>query len=77
MSAAITNELVYEILKPIQAHIALLRDDMDSVKTRLTSIDTRLGLVHTDMAHQAERLDRLESRLGRVETRLNLTDEKQ
>src|SRR6266568_2211938 len=77
MSAAVTNDLVYEILKQIQSQIALLRDDMDSVKTRLTSIDTRLGLVHTDMAHQADRLDRLESRLGRVETRLNFTDEKQ
>ena len=77
MAATITNELVYEILKQIQAHIALLKDDMNSVKTWLTSIDTRLGLVHTDMAHQADRLDRLESRLGRVETRLNLTGEKQ
>src|SRR5437868_14899265 len=59
MAATITNELVYEILKQIQAHIALLKDDMNSVKTWLTSIDTRLGLVHTDMAHQADRLDRL------------------
>jgi tetrahydromethanopterin S-methyltransferase subunit G len=61
----------------VQAQVALLRDDMDNVKARLTSIDTRLGLVHTDMAHQSERLDRLEFRISRVETRLNLTDERQ
>lgn len=77
MTGNVTNELIYEVLKQVQAHVALLRNDMDSVKSRLTSIDTRLGLVHTDMAHQADRLDRLESRMGRVETRLNLTDEKQ
>jgi hypothetical protein len=71
---AITNELLYEVLKSIQAQVALVREDVDSIKARLTSVDTRLGLVHTDMANQAERLDRMESRMGRVESRLNLTD---
>ena len=71
---AITNELIYEVLKSIQAQVALVREDVDSIKARLTSVDTRLGLVHTDMANQAERLDRLESRMARVESRLNLTD---
>ena len=72
--AEVTNELLYEVLKSVQAQVALLRDDMENVKARLTSIDTRLGLVHTDMAHQSDRLDRLEIRMSRVETRLNLTD---
>jgi hypothetical protein len=71
---AITNELMYEVLKSIQAQVALVREDVDSIKARLTSVDTRLGLVHTDMANQAERLDRLESRMARVESRLNLSD---
>jgi polyhydroxyalkanoate synthesis regulator phasin len=71
---AITNELMYEVLKSIQAQVVLVREDVDSIKSRLTSVDTRLGLVHTDMANQAERLDRLESRMGRVESRLNLSD---
>jgi hypothetical protein len=77
MTQNVTNELLYEVLKSVQAQVGLLRDDMDNVKGRLTSIDTRLGLVHTDMAHQSERLDRLEFRIARVETRLNLTEEKQ
>jgi polyhydroxyalkanoate synthesis regulator phasin len=71
---AITNELMYEVLKSIQTQVALVRENVDSIKARLTSVDTRLGLVHTDMANQAERLDRLESRMARVESRLNLTD---
>jgi hypothetical protein len=72
--AEVTNELLYEVLEAVQGQVALLRDDVDNVKARLTSIDTRLGLVHTDMAHQSERFDRLEFRMSRVETRLNLTD---
>jgi len=71
---AVTNELMYEVLKSIQAQVALVREDVDSIKARLTSVDTRLGLVHTDMANQAERLDRLESRMARVESRLSLAD---
>jgi hypothetical protein len=72
-----TKELIHQVAKAVQAQVALLRDDKDNVKARLTSIDTRLGLVHTDMAHQSERLDRLEFRMSRVETRLNLTEERQ
>jgi tetrahydromethanopterin S-methyltransferase subunit G len=53
--ADVTNDLIYEVLKSVQAQVVLLRDDMNNVKARLTSIDTRLGLVHTDMAHQSER----------------------
>ncbi len=71
---AVTNELIYEVLKSIQAQVALVREDVDSIKARLTSVDTRLGLLHTDMANQSERLDRLESRMARVESRLSLAD---
>lgn len=71
---AVTNELMYEVLKSVQTQVALIREDVDSIKVRLTSVDTRLGLVHTDMANQSERLDRLESRMARVESRLSLAD---
>ncbi len=77
----ITNELMYEVLKSIQAQVALIREDMDSVKIRLTSQDNRLGHVlhaigdlHTDLAEVSGRMDRLEHRLGRVESRLQLAD---
>ena len=39
--AAITNELMYEVLKSIQAQVAIVREDMDSMKTRLTALDGR------------------------------------
>jgi hypothetical protein len=77
----ITNQLMYEVLKSVQAQVAIIREDMDSIKMRLTSQDSRLGHIlhaigdlHTDIAEVSGRMDRLESRLGRVETRLELHD---
>jgi hypothetical protein len=77
MSDNITNELIYEELKSIQAQVAVVREDMEHIKPRLSSIEHRLGLVHTDMATQGLRLDRIESRLTRVENRLNFGEQAQ
>jgi tetrahydromethanopterin S-methyltransferase subunit G len=74
MAEPITNELIFEVLKSIQGNVAALREDMEHIKPRLSSIDNRLGLVHTDMATQSIRLDRIEARMGRVESRLNFGD---
>jgi tetrahydromethanopterin S-methyltransferase subunit G len=74
MPKAVTNQLIYEVLKNIQERVVYISDDVNGLKTRLTSIDTRLGLVHTDPAHLSDRLDRLETRMQRVETRLDLND---
>src|SRR4051794_33735449 len=73
----VTNELIYEVLKSIQAQVAVFREDTEHIKPRLSSIEHRLGLVHTDMATQGLRLDRIESRLSRVENRLNFGDQPQ
>ena len=63
---------------PQTEQLALLRDDMGSIKGRLTSMDARmdarLAIVHTDIAATSESLDRLENRLERIETRLGLID---
>ena len=48
-SAPVTNELMYEVLKKIQANVAVTCEDIASMKARITSLDTRLGVVHTDM----------------------------
>ena len=53
MPKAVTDDLMYEVLKNLQEWLGNLADDMTGVKTRLTSIDTRLGLLHTDMAQFA------------------------
>lgn len=78
---AVTNELLYEVLKSVQAQIAIVREDVGSLKTRATSQDRLLSRIeagfadmHGDFAELAGRMDRLESRLGRVESRLNFSD---
>jgi len=77
----VTNELIYEVLKSIQAQVAIVREDVDSIKHRVTAHDGRIGQVlsaiaglHGDLAEVSGRMDRLESRMGRVENRLNLSD---
>ena len=74
MMAEITNELIYEVLKAIQGHITHLREDMEIVKGRLTSIDSKIGTLHTDLANQSSRIDRLELSIDRVNNRLNLSE---
>jgi hypothetical protein len=39
----VTNELLYEVLKSVQAQLAVIREDVGGIKTRLTSIENRLN----------------------------------
>ncbi len=75
--ADVTNELIYEVLKSVQSQVSLIREDMDSVKTRLSQMDSKLATLHLDIAGQSERMDRVDLRLGRVEKRLNFSDVEQ
>jgi archaellum component FlaC len=61
-------------LNYVQAQVATIREDVNAIKARMTSLDHRVEIVHTDMALFAERMDRLESQMGRVQTPLNLSD---
>jgi hypothetical protein len=69
-----TENLVLEILRRIQADVAILREDMRDVKTRLSSIEARLAHSGADYATQSLRIDRLEDRLERIEHRLDIHD---
>jgi hypothetical protein len=51
---AITNQMIYEVLKSVQVQVAVIREDVHRIKARVPSIDARLGLVHTDMAHLSD-----------------------
>ena len=66
MPDQVTNELLYEVLKSVQAQVSIIREDMASVKNRLSSVDTKLATLHGDIASQSDRIDRMESRLERV-----------
>ena len=81
MPETVSNELLYEVLKSIQAQVAIIREDVASLKVRTTSQDRILSRIeagfadiHADFAELSGRMDRLESRIERVENRLNLND---
>ena len=71
MPDSVTNGLIDEASKSMQASDAVMREDIHALKARVTSIDSGLALVHTDLAGMADRMDRIDSRLQRVEHRLN------
>ena len=70
----ISNELIYEVLKGIQADLRGVRSDMDEMKTEMRIVRQHIAaLVQSDMQRGTQISD-LEARLRRVEARLELRD---
>jgi hypothetical protein len=74
MSAPITNELMYEILKKIQADVAVIKSEVSDVKSMQLRLREDFNRFEGDLL----RFERIEAgtqlRLDRIETRLSLTD---
>ena len=64
---AVTNELIYETLKTMQATLARHTEDLREIKGRI-------GILEAQYASLSTRVDRLDERLARVEKRLDLID---
>lgn len=78
MPKEVTNDLLYEILKSIQAQVSVLREDTEMLKTRASSHERRLGEVHSAigelhsaMGGQNERLDRMEFQIRQIQSRMD------
>jgi predicted nucleic acid-binding Zn-ribbon protein len=63
----VTNELIFETLKSIQATLSKLADDMHEVKERL-------GILEMQYASLSNRMDRMDLRIERIERRLGLIE---
>ena len=61
----VTNELIYEALKAIQATLARQSDDLREIKERL-------GILEMQYASLSHRVDKIEERLERVERRMDI-----
>ena len=61
------NNLMLDLLRVIRADIGNLKDDMNLIKVRTTSIEEGLAGVH-------RRLDKIDARVERIEKRLDLVD---
>jgi predicted nucleic acid-binding Zn-ribbon protein len=63
----VSNELLLETLKAIQATLARQSDDLREIKERL-------GILEMQYASLSNRVDRIDQRLDRVERRLELIE---
>ena len=63
--AEVTNELLYETLKAIQATLVRHGDDLREIKERL-------GILEMQYASLSRRIDKIEERMERIERRLDL-----
>lgn len=61
--AAVTNELVYELLKRIHGDVAEMKFDVHELKRRMTGTEEAVVGVHRRLDRHDERLDRIERRL--------------
>ena len=65
--AEVTNELIFETLKAIQATLVRHGDDLREIKERL-------GILEMQYASLSRRVDKIEERVERIERRLDLQD---
>jgi len=66
-TGGVTNELLFETLKSIQATLSKLFDDMHEVKEGL-------GILEMQYASLSNRMDRMDLRIERIERRLGLIE---
>lgn len=76
MGDAVTNELMYELLKAIRGDIARLSDRIERVEGELRVIRGHVAaLVQSDLNHGSD-IAALAMRVDRIERRLELNDGK-
>lgn len=63
--AEVTNDLLYETLKTIQATLVRHGEDLREIKERL-------GILEMQYASLSRRIDKMEERVERIERRLEL-----
>ena len=79
--AEVTNELIYEVLKAVQARLGNLEEgirdqhgQLSGVRGDLRSIHTAIGAVKTDIGNIYDTHGAMDSRLARIERRLEIID---
>jgi septal ring factor EnvC (AmiA/AmiB activator) len=79
--AEVTNELIYEALKAVQARLGNLeeavrdeRGQLAAIRGDLRAIHTEIGAVKTDIGNIYQTQGAMDSRLARIERRLEIID---
>ena len=69
-----TQNLVLDILRKIQADIAILKTDIKDIKNQLIDIRTHLVTMQNDALRQERAMAAVQLRIERIESRLELTE---
>ncbi|MGU3536860.1 hypothetical protein [Methylobacterium sp. A54F] len=70
--AEITNELLYEVLKAVQAPLGNMDESMREMRGEIGGVRTSLQAVQTDIGNLYESYGALDARLSRIERRLDI-----
>lgn len=70
-----TEDLVIQILRRMQTDLSAVREDIGTLKLRMTALEQHFATLIASQAGQSDRVDAIERRLARVERRLDLVDE--
>ena len=70
----VTNELIYEVLEPMQARLSNIEHIQGEMKIELRAIRGHLNAMQTDIASLYNSVDALSNRVDRIEKRLELND---
>jgi predicted nucleic acid-binding Zn-ribbon protein len=72
--AAITNELMYELLKRMQTDISALKQGQREQRDDILSLRNQMHNIQGDINSLRGSIGHIEDRLERIETRLDLRD---
>ena len=80
--AEVTNELIYEVLKPIQGRLGNIEDGLSGVEVRLDvlaeqtrALTISLNATNTDVANLYRMFGTMDHRIARIERRLDIVEE--
>jgi septal ring factor EnvC (AmiA/AmiB activator) len=72
--AAVTNELIYEVLKQVQSDIAEPKQGQREINARLNALTAHMVGLQQDISNIYATLTRQDARLERIERRLELSE---
>jgi septal ring factor EnvC (AmiA/AmiB activator) len=79
--AEVTNELIYEVLKAVQARLGNLeeavrdeRGQLAAIRGDLRAVHAEIAAVKTDVSNIYQTQGAMDSRLARIERRLEIID---
>ena len=75
MTEKVTNELIYEVLKSMQARMSNVEDGLRDIKGELVGIRGHMIATQSDIQNIYGRLGSIEVRVERIERRLDIIHE--